>query len=181
MIGLAAAILAASVSADPATAAPVTRGFAVEVDSGGLAGETFPGFATFDDSLLGAPAQLGPSEFSLNFTFLGEIFTEQDDFDFDTGNFPQLQIDASGDIVGIQYLVDTLFLPDSELDGIFGFAPSDDSIGDEFFYSLFNGNIEPVDEGEGRLVSRVPVPATLGLLMAGLAGIAAAGRRRSHG
>lgn len=148
-------------AANAAEAASITREFQVAIASGDLAGETFFGGVTYDDSVLGDDTVvLFPGEFSLTFDFLGTTFTEADD----AFGFATVEVGESGHIRGVGYTVDSVDSPNA----FFGFAPSDDSIGDDFFYELFDATGAVIDAGSGTLASvSVPEPATavaLGIL-----------------
>ncbi|MEM9007263.1 MAG: PEP-CTERM sorting domain-containing protein [Cyanobacteria bacterium P01_F01_bin.86] len=160
------------IAAGTAEAASITREFIVEIGSGDLAGESFLGGVTYDDSILtGESVTLFPGEFSLTFDFLGTAFTEADDF----LSSATAQIGQSGRIRGLGYTVDSLDSPNA----FFGFAPSSDSIGDEFFYEQFDATGAVVDAGEGTLVSvSVPEPATAVAL--GVLGLSALVSRKSR-
>ena len=159
------------VAASSAKAINITQGFNVDIESGDLAGQTFTGDITFDDSFLGAETVLSPADFSLTFDFLGGSFTEADDFDFGF-TFPSTQINAAGVVTGLAYTVDSPASPNA----FFGFAPSSDSIGDEFFYEVFDASGAVIDAGEGSLAP-VPEPLTILGSVAAL-GLGAAMKRR---
>ncbi len=169
-----------TVSPFAAGATDIVSPFAVQIDTGGLAGQHFFGSVDFSDTLLppAGTAVILPDDFELQFDFLGETFSEEDDFDF-TGpgsSFPEVQIDPAGRVIGLSYVVDTLTVPGSSLDALFGFIPSIGSIGDQFFYDLFDDTGVIIDSGEGRLLA-IPLPATIGILALGLAGLLLSRRR----
>lgn len=171
-VALAGTVLGVTLfSATTVQAQEITRAFEVTVDEGGLAGEVFPGTVTYDASFLGESAVLFPGEFSLTFDFLGTTFTEADDF----FGFATAEISEFGPVIGLGYLVDSLDSPNA----FFGFAPSDDSIGDEFFYTVFDATGAAVDEGAGTFES-VPEPATaIALGALGLGALVSRKRRQS--
>ncbi|MEO0534226.1 MAG: hypothetical protein AAF215_10220 [Cyanobacteria bacterium P01_A01_bin.123] len=163
-LSVSAAIVGLSViAAGSAEAADVTRNFLVDIQTGGLADEFFFGSVTLDESLL-VPAEgektviLSADLFSLEFDFLDTIFTEENDF----FGFAALEITQYGNVVGLGYTVDSLEDPNA----FFGFLPTDDSIGDEFFYDQFDAAGAVVDSGGG-ILKAVPEPGfaiALGIL-----------------
>jgi len=167
-LSLVGSVLGFSVLAATAVQAQdVSRAFEVTIEEGGLTGEVFSGNVTFDASFLGEAVILFPDEFSLEFDFLGETFTEEDDFDFPF--FPTAELNAISQVIGLSYLVDTIFLTDASIDAFFGFIPGDDGVGDEFIYTLFDGGVA-VDSGAGTLV---PVPEPASTVALGLLGLGA--------
>lgn len=82
---------------------PVTYHFTVEVTKGGLAGNTFTGEFTYDESALsgeGAEILRVEDGLSVSMTMLGETITETEDVDYP--DFPQLQFE-DGEVKRLEF------------------------------------------------------------------------------
>ncbi len=157
---LAAALLALSALALPATAATVRYGFAVETTSGPLAGQTFNGSFEFD----GAASVSGPggetlyelTAFSFDFdgTTFGLADLEYGDAVFDGATFAGLDAAGPG----------------------FAFLPAIGGLPAAFIYDFGDTRV-----GDGDVTYRqaVPEPTTGALLAAAVLGWATARRRRA--
>ena len=108
---------------------------------------------------------LDSSQFSLNLTLFGQLFTGVNDVGFDFG-FPELVFDF-GEIIFVDFIVNSLdlFNPTSILD------PRIEEFGGG---DVFDGTWYVTAYG-----AEVPVPATLVLIFAGVLGGAVARRRAS--
>jgi hypothetical protein len=148
-------------------AATVNSPFKVTIQSGNLIGQEFFGDVTFDDTLLSSTNNvvLNSAQFDLKFTFLGKLFTEADDL----FNSATAQITPTKQVIGLGYTVESLSNPNAN----FGFSPSSSSIGNQFFYEVFNSQGTAIDQGSGVLTA-IPTPA----LLPGLLGFAAAAIRK---
>lgn len=138
------------IEAVPAKAATITDDFRIDVTTGSLVGEQYMGSFSYDDDLLtgtGVETINASDGLAVNFDFLGQTFTEEDDFGFD--NFPTVQFD-NGNLIGLNYL---------------GVKPSTTvTIGDESTGSggdFFTYDDDSVGSGEGRVTYSIPEPTTI--------------------
>ena len=147
----------------------ITQSFSVDITDGGLAGETFSGSFSYEETLLlGTGLEtLGAADgISINFDFLDTTYTEVDDLGFVNGFLPEIAF-VDSVFSGLNYLVDTgdLFFSFDEGTGL-GLP------GTSFTYELGDA-ITPTDAGSGILSTEgssttVPEPATLlGLFILG--------------
>jgi len=91
------------IEAKEAQAAIVTDYFTVDVGSGVLAGQIGSGSFSYDDSLLTNSGLETTSVQSLSFSFLGNIYTQDDDY-FSNDGYPTVDTN-NGNLVGLDYTV----------------------------------------------------------------------------
>ncbi len=146
-------------AASAAEAGLVTYGFTGAVDSGALLGETYSGQASFDDAGLTGSGSESLAVSTLTFSFLGNTFTEASGTGTPTADF------LDGVFLGLSYEV-TAFDPDFSL--ISGSSDTSDA------YFAYTPVTVTDPAGFGSLAyaastGAAPEPATLALLMGGLA------------
>lgn len=122
----------AIIDARPAEA--VSFDFNGEIDSGVLAGETFQGSFSYDESLVTGTGDTFLQEYipvsNLEFDFLGSTFTE-------TNGFPEVAFD-SNNLTGLSFNVNNATAGNIQLD--FSFVPGFFDISESFFtYAPING------------------------------------------
>lgn len=138
-----------------AEAAFLKSTFDIHIQTGALKDNVYDGSITYDDSFLGAYVLTG-DQFSLEFNFLGETFTEEDDsiYRLDPSLPPVALLDSSnGEIIGLDYVI-FIFKDDSPKDISF------DVFGTAFLYydndSVFGeGILKPTG------VKAIPEPLTM--------------------
>ena len=98
----------------PASAAVITHTFSAEVTGEGpLQGEVGSGSFTYDDEWLveeGEDTLESADGWTLEFTFLGQLYDQTDDVDYSGGEFPTLKFDGDGEPTEMDYEVDNLGL-----------------------------------------------------------------------
>lgn len=155
-------------------AIPVTYDFTVEVDDGPLSGNQYFGNTTFDlADLMEDPED---PEFdivvqpTINFNFVDNLFTEADDIEFPSGDFP-IAAFQDGRFLGLSYLVDESdFLPQN----INPVTIPGEVVYFEIFLDSFAYGIQPDGFLEGTVSytqrdSAVPEPSAIaGLIFFGL-------------
>ncbi len=138
-------------------AATITYDFSVGVTTGALAGNSYDGSFSYDDStLIGIGGEtVGVEEkLSINFEFLGKTYTETDDNNF-AFNFPQVEF-KDGSLVGLQYLVTDVLNGSISSFAIFGDNPDGLGGGDKFSYV----NENSVEVSEGSVIYSLKSPST---------------------
>ncbi|NEO11611.1 MULTISPECIES: PEP-CTERM sorting domain-containing protein [unclassified Moorena] len=149
----------------PVSAATIKYDFTVDVETGNLAGNSYQGYFTYDDTFQFDSGferfNSRNDDLSVVFDFNGVTYTEEDDFLFPEGPYVDFQ---DGELLGLNF-VPSLFTFD------FPFEIRDednDRIGGDFFtYGDFF-----IGSGDGSVtyakVGKVPEPATiLGLSVLG--------------
>jgi hypothetical protein len=160
---LAAGVTLSALSLNASQAEAVTL-FTFEVipDFGPLAGNTYVGDFSFDDSSLTGIGDETVSLSDFNFNFLGTTYTELD-------GFSSLAAFLDGKFLGIEYAFD-----DGNVD--FAFIPGFSAVNEAFFaYDIASGPNQGAGFGDVNY-SVVPTPA----LLPGLVGMGAMALRRKR-
>jgi hypothetical protein len=138
-------------------AALITYDFSVDITTGSLTNSTYEGSFNYDDSTLtgmGVEAVGVTEGLSILFEFLGETYTETDEFSFP--NFP-IAVFNNGSLVGLNYLVADF---DNSVDNfsifsIFGDNPTLLNTGNKFSYQ-----VNSFDSFEGNVTYSLDSPST---------------------
>lgn len=161
-IGTGVTVALATITIQPVEAAIVAQPFVVDITSGQLAGSSFEGSFSYDEELLEKEDFEAISAFDglkFSFNFLGNTYTETDDFSYPL--LPQIEV-FNGTLTGINYLLsrENLFIS-------FGDGSVNDAPGKIFSYEIgAPDNLS--DFGSGQLRTSVPEPsAALGMLFLG--------------
>jgi hypothetical protein len=166
-IALAVTTLVVSISAN---AAVITENFTSTALGGVFDGTVATGSFTYDDSLItgsGIENITAAQGLTLQLTVFGQIFTEQDDFEYSSG-LPQLDFD-NGSASFLNFVVSE---QNGDITDINQVGVSD------FGEFTLNPAIGGGYEGNFTIVSAVPVPAAAWLFGSGLIGLIGIARRK---
>ncbi|NEP00769.1 MAG: PEP-CTERM sorting domain-containing protein [Symploca sp. SIO2E9] len=149
-----AALTIAAIDANPAHALRFKSNFTVDITTGDLAGNSYDGYFTFEDSELTGIGNEEVVADKVSFDFNGITYTEEQDFDYP--NAPLVEFDG-GSLLGLN------FVPFDEF-----FALPFDLINDSFQYFAHNsGEVVVSFQGEGvgsvtyTEPETIPEPATI--------------------